>query len=117
MENVWKVLIAAALAALGAYLRQLAAPLAVLIAVMILDYISGISAAWKTKTLDSRIGLVGIIKKVLIINECISILENTAEMGVPQPPFIQKLLERLKRHTEDIAGEDSISEKNDDGIE
>ena len=157
MENVWKVLIAAALAALGAYLRQLAAPLAVLIAVMILDYISGISAAWKTKTLDSRIGLVGIIKKVcyllivavgmvldylihmlggefglnlegtyfvglvviiwLIINECISILENTAEMGVPQPPFIQKLLERLKRHTEDIAGEDSFSEKNDDGIE
>ena len=145
MENVWKVLIAAILAALGAYLRQLAAPLLVLIVVMVLDWISGISSAWKRKQLDSRIGLVGIIKKVgyllivavgmvldyliqmlggefglslegtyfiglvviiwLIINECISILENTAEMGAPVPPFVQKLLERLKRHTEEIAGE------------
>ena len=141
--NGWKILIATVLAALGAYLQQLAAPLAVLIAVMVLDYISGISAAWKTRQLDSRIGLVGIVKKVcyllivavgmvldyliqmlggefglslegtyfvglvviiwLIINECISILENTAEMGVPVPPFVGELLNRLKRKTEDVA--------------
>ncbi len=145
MENGWKILIAAALAALGAYLRQLAVPLAVLLAVMVLDYISGMIAAIRTGTLDSRIGLMGILKKIsyllivavgmvldyliqmlggefglslegtyfiglvviiwLIINECISILENTAEMGAPVPPFVQKLLERLKRHTEEIAGE------------
>ena len=57
MENVWKALIAACLAALGAYLRQLATPLAVLIAVMVLDYISGMIAAVRTHTLDSRIGI------------------------------------------------------------
>lgn len=148
--NGWKILIAAVLAALGAYLQQLAAPLAVLIVVMVLDYISGISAAWKTKTLDSRVGLVGIVKKVcyllivavgmvldyliqmlggrfglsmegayfvglvviiwLIINECISILENTAEMGVPVPPFVGALLKRLKRHTEEAAGDDDDGE-------
>ena len=149
MENVWKALIAACLAALGAYLRQLATPLAVLIAVMVLDYISGMIAAVRTHTLDSRIGILGILKKVsylgivavgmvldyliqmlggefgvqlegtyfvgllviiwLIINECISILENTDEAGGPVPPFVAALLKRLKRHTENIAGEDSSS--------
>lgn len=148
--NGWKVLIAAVLAALGAYLRQLAAPLWVLGVVMLLDYISGISAAWATKTLDSRTGILGIIKKVcyllivavgmvidyliqllgaevglslegtyyvglvviiwLIINECISILENTSEMGVPVPPFIEGLLTRLKRHTEKDMGGDEDGE-------
>ncbi|MBQ7737288.1 MAG: phage holin family protein [Oscillospiraceae bacterium] len=145
MENGWKILIAAALAALGAYLRQLAVPLAVLLTVMVLDYISGMIAAIRTGTLDSRIGLMGILKKVsyllivavgmvldyliqmlggefgvqlegtyivgllvifwLIINECISILENVDEAGGPVPPFVAAMLKRLKRHTEDIAGE------------
>ena len=145
MENVWKGLIAVILAAVGAYFRELAAPLLVLILVMVLDYISGISAAWVTHQLSSRIGIMGIIKKVcyllivavgmtldyliqllggkfgvqlenvyfvgllviiwLIINECISILENTDEMGLPVPGFIRALLKRLKRHTETIAGE------------
>ncbi len=142
--NGWKILIAAVLAALGAYLRQLAAPLAVLIAVLVLDYISGISAAFVNRELDSRIGILGIIKKVgyllivavgmvldyliqmlggefglsmegtyfvgliviiwLIINECISILENTAATGAPVPPFVGELLNRLKRKTENVAG-------------
>lgn len=172
MGTGWKVLIAAVLAALGAYLQQLAAPLVVLIVVMVLDYISGMIAAVKTGTLDSRIGIMGIIKKVsyllivavgmvldyliqllggkfglslegtyfvgllviiwLIINECISILENTDEAGGPVPPFVAAMLKRLKRHTEDIAGEDTPpsaadggsspqgalhEERNDDGIE
>ena len=134
------------LAALAAYFQQLLAPLCVLFAVMLLDYISGISSAWVRKQLSSRIGLLGIVKKVsyllivavgmaldylitmlgakfgvsledsyfvgllviiwLIINECISILENCDEMGLPVPAFVGALLKRLKRHTEEIAGED-----------
>ena len=145
MGTGWKILIAAVLAALGAYLQQLAAPLVVLIVVMVLEYISGMIAAVRTGTLDSRIGIMGIIKKVsyllivavgmvldyliqllggkfglslegtyfvgllviiwLIINECISILENCDEMSLPVPGFIGKLLTRLKRHTEEAAGE------------
>jgi toxin secretion/phage lysis holin len=131
-------------------MQQLAASLLVLLGVMVLDYISGISAAWVNRQLSSRIGLIGIVKKVsyllivavgmaldyliamlggrfgvqihdnyfvgllviiwLIINECISILENADEMGLPVPEFIKKLLARLKRHTDEIAGETEDSE-------
>lgn len=141
--NGWKVLTAAILAAVAAYMKELVAPLLVLFTVIVLDYISGISAAWITKQLSSRVGIIGIVKKVsyllivavgmaldyligvlgaklgvqldgvyfvgllvivwLIINECISILENADEMGLPVPTFIGKLLTRLKRHTEEKA--------------
>ena len=145
MANNWKLLVAAVLAGVGAYLRQLAAPLCVLLGVMGLDYVSGVAAAWQTRTLDSRTGLTGIVKKVgyllivavgmtadyliqllggrfglplegvyyvgltvigwLILNECVSILENTAELGAPVPPVLRPLLERLRRHAETAAGE------------
>jgi toxin secretion/phage lysis holin len=145
MANSLKMLLAAILAAVGAYMQQLAGSLLVLLAVMVLDYISGISAAWVNHQLSSRIGLIGIVKKVsyllivfvgmaldylifllgqkfgvqindsyfvgllviiwLIINECISILENADEMGLPVPGFVKKLLARLKQHTDAVAGE------------
>lgn len=42
----------------------------------------------------------------LIINELISILENVAAIGGPVPPFLQKLLTRLKSTVEKQAEED-----------
>lgn len=145
MANSLKMLMAAILAAVFAYMQQLAASLLVLLGVMVLDYISGISSAWVNHQLSSRVGLIGIVKKVsyllivfvgmaldylifllgqkfgvqindsyfvgllviiwLIINECISILENADEMGLPVPGFIKKLLARLKQHTDAISGE------------
>lgn len=42
----------------------------------------------------------------LIINELISILENTAAMGVPVPSFVTKLLNRLKDKVEEKADEE-----------
>lgn len=141
----YKVLLTALLAAVAAYFKALVGPMIVLLIVMVLDYISGISAALMTHTLDSGIGIRGIIKKVcyllivavgmaldylinllgatfgvqmenvffvgllvivwLIINECISILENADEMKLPVPAFIGKLLLRLRRHTEEISGD------------
>lgn len=37
----------------------------------------------------------------LIINECISILENVAKLGVPIPSFLKPILARLKQSTEE----------------
>lgn len=37
----------------------------------------------------------------LIINECISILENLSEMGVPMPIFLIKISKRLKNNMEE----------------
>ena len=96
----------------------------ILIFCIICDYITGLAAAYKNKELSSRIGFLGIMKKVTILlivalchitdmelfgesafmksavcgfyiaNESLSILENTAAMGVKYP---QKLLETLKQ--------------------
>jgi len=41
----------------------------------------------------------------LVINECISILENLTEIGVPMPVFLIKIAKRLKN---------SVEEKGDD---
>lgn len=38
----------------------------------------------------------------LIINECISILENLIEIGIPMPEFLVKVAKRLKNGVEDI---------------
>lgn len=145
MENFWKAVIAAAVAALAAYFKQLIVPIAVLLAAMICDYVTGMAAAWMTKELSSKRGIQGVIKKVfylmivavgmgidylivvmagklgvqlginyivgllvivwLIINELISILENSGRIGVPMPEFLKKLLDRLKQTTEQKAAE------------
>jgi phage-related holin len=36
----------------------------------------------------------------LILNECISILENISEIGVPIPAFLVTLIQKLKKTTE-----------------
>ena len=96
----------------------------ILIFCIVCDYITGLASAYKNKELSSRIGFLGIMKKVTILlivalchitdmelfgesafmksavcgfyiaNESLSILENTAAMGVKYP---QKLLETLKQ--------------------
>ncbi len=142
-ETTLRAVAAVAMAALGAYLKQAVVPLAVLVAVMVLDYLTGMAKAWAAGTLCSRTGLQGIVKKVgylvivavamvadwvvrygfeqveityelhffvclmvavwLIINECISILENVAALGAPVPPWLLKLIQRLKARTEDTS--------------
>lgn len=140
-ENAAKGLVALVFAGAGAYFQELLAPVIVLGLVMLADYISGLARAWIGRTLCSRVGIIGIIKKIaylfavavavvvdwviqtaavrvglelgsfylfgllvtiwLILNECISILENLAEIGVPLPVFLVKIVERLKQTTEE----------------
>lgn len=142
-ENVVQAIITAIVAGVSVYFGVVAIPILVLIAVMIVDYVTGLVGAYIAGQLNSRIGIVGIIKKIsylglvavgmvtdyiiysalaqlgvsielgycvgmviviwLIINELISILENLAEIGVPLPTFITKLIARLKNTVESKA--------------
>lgn len=140
MENAWKALVVGTLTAMAAYLRAVTVPVVVLCAVMMLDWLTGMTAAWINGELDSRVGFFGAIRKLgrlclvavgmaadyiiasgvstagaelpidmavallvcfwLIINECISVLENCDKAGVPIPEFLKKALKRAHRETE-----------------
>lgn len=108
-----------------------------IIALMALDYITGIFCAVSTKTLSSEIGFKGLVKKLMILviiavghlvdayiigtgsalmtavilffaaNEGISILENAALLGLPVPKKLRDVLEQLKT--------DSDEEEDNDG--
>lgn len=150
-ENVFRAALTVILAGAAAYFRQLVGPLIVLVVVMIADYITGMAAAWATGTLSSRVGVLGIIKKVgylfvvgvavvvdyvitfaaenagadlagfhifgllvtiwLILNECISILENLSEIGVPLPGFLVAIVRKLKKSTEQAGDEQAKPEE------
>lgn len=100
--------------------------LSCLLIAIILDYISGLIKAYETKTLSSKIGLRGILKKVgvllvvmlavlidrvagdtgairtlviyyFVANEGLSIVENLAQAGIPIPQTIKKALKALKK--------------------
>lgn len=65
MENkTIRAVFSAAAAALAAYLGVLAVPIIVLLVMMIIDYISGMAAAWMHSELSSKVGAKGIVKKV-----------------------------------------------------
>lgn len=63
-ETTLKAAIAVAMAAATAYLRELAIPVFVLAGVMVIDYLSGMVSAWVKCELSSRVGVLGIVKKV-----------------------------------------------------
>ena len=64
MNDNAKLFFAAVWAGLWAYTQQLLVPMAILILVMVVDYITGVTAAWKLGELNSRVGVVGILKKL-----------------------------------------------------
>lgn len=53
-----------ALAGLTAYLGIVAVPITVLIVAMIVDYATGMAAAWHDSSLSSKKGVFGIVKKI-----------------------------------------------------
>lgn len=119
----------AAMAAVGAVcgflFGELNGMLAALIAISLMDYVTGVIAAAVSKTLSSAIGFKGICKKlmlftlvavaniidtqvigssvlrtavifVFIANEGLSIIENSAEMGVPIPQKLKDVLAQIR---------------------
>ncbi len=117
----------ASLAFLGGVLSWLVGDLdgfmKVLIAFVVIDYITGITASYITKTLDSNVGLHGIARKMVIFmlvaianildnellghanflrdalvffylgNEGLSILENCVRIGLPFPESLKQRLQ------------------------
>lgn len=101
--------------------------LTLLCVVVITDYITGIAAAVYKKELNSRIGFIGILKKVLIFvvvafasafdrflpvthnaikaavcmfyiaNEALSVTENIGTLGIPLPKALRDAVEKLKK--------------------
>ena len=75
----------------------------------LLGVVVAIVADWVVMTAAAKIGVdlggfyfFGLLVTVwLILNECISILENISEIGVPLPAFLLKLIEKLKKTVED----------------
>lgn len=102
-----------------------------LIAFVVVDYITGIMCAVTDKKLSSEIGFKGICKKVLVFvlvglanildvqvigtgcvlrtaviffyisNEGVSILENSAHLGLPIPSKLKDILEQLHDRAEE----------------
>lgn len=124
MDNITKNILAAICAVAGFVFGDLNGLMKALIALIIIDYISGVLAAIGEKKLSSEVGAKGIAKKIFMLlivaianivdinvigeghvlksvtvifyiaNECISLLENAGRLGVPAP---KKLLDTLKQ--------------------
>lgn len=100
-----------------------------LLVAIVLDYLSGLIKAYNTKTLSSRIGFRGILKKLgllilvmvavlvdrvtgnsgairtviiyyFVANEGLSIIENLGAAGIPIPKFLKKALKALKKEND-----------------
>ena len=112
---------------LGWFLGGLDGFLYALIAFTVIDYITGVMCAITDKKLSSSVGFKGICRKVLIFtlvgignivdvyvlgqggvlrtaviffylsNEGVSIMENTAHLGLPIPAKLKEVLEQLHK--------------------
>lgn len=106
-----------------------------LIAFVVIDYLTGIMVAIIEKKLSSKVGFRGIFKKVLVFalvaighmidtyiiqnvsairtaviffylsNEGISILENSAKIGLPIPKKLKDVLKQINKDEEEKADE------------
>lgn len=113
-------------AVLGDFFGGMDGLLTVLVAFVVLDYITGVLCAVVEKRLSSETGFKGICQKVMIFclvgmanlldtqiigsgsmlrtaviffycaNEGISIIENAARIGLPVPENLRKVMEQLK---------------------
>ena len=91
-ESVLKGLIAAVGAGVLSYFHQLAVPVLMLTAVMVLDYLTGLVSAGIRRSISSRTGLLGIVKKVcylalVAVGGCIDwlLINGMAWAGVETP--------------------------------
>ena len=63
----FKIVCTTVLTGILAYFRIIAIPILVLLVFMILDYLTGMAAAWVHCEISSRTGIIGIVKKVMYL--------------------------------------------------
>ena len=126
MDNVFKSIMAGVCTVLSFLFGDMEGLMVALIALIIIDYISGVIAAAVEKRLSSEVGAKGIAKKIFMLlivalanivdinvigdghvlktvtvvfyicNECISLIENAGRIGVPVPKKLLDVLEQLR---------------------
>ena len=126
MDNIFKNIMAGICTVLSFLFGDMEGLMVALIALIILDYISGVIAAAVEKRLSSEVGAKGIAKKIFMLlivalanivdinvigdghvlktvtvvfyicNECISLIENAGRIGVPVPKKLLDVLEQLR---------------------
>lgn len=126
MDNILKQIMAAICTLISFLFGDMEGLMVALIALIILDYISGVIAAAVEKRLSSEAGAKGIAKKIFMLlivalanivdinvigdghvlktvtvvfyicNECISLIENAGRIGVPVPKKLLDVLEQLR---------------------
>ena len=127
MSDIMKSLLAAVCTAISFLFGETDGMFIALVVLIVLDYISGVMAAAVKKELSSAVGAKGIAKKVFMLlivvvanivdvnvigeghalrtvviifyiaNECISLIENAGELGVPVPKKLLEVLAQLKK--------------------
>ena len=130
MDNIFKSIMAWICTIISFLFGDMEGMLIALIALIILDYISGVIAAAVEKRLSSEVGAKGIAKKIFMLlivalanivdinvigdghvlktvtvvfyicNECISLIENAGRIGVPVPKKLLDVLEQLRDRDE-----------------
>ena len=126
MDNIFKNILAGLCTVLSFLFGDMEGLMVALVALIILDYISGVIAAAVEKRLSSEVGAKGIAKKIFMLlivalanivdinvigdgqvlktvtvvfyicNECISLIENAGRIGVPVPKKLLDVLEQLR---------------------
>ena len=131
MDNIFKNIMAGICTILSFLFGDIEGMMVALIALIVLDYISGVIAAAVEKRLSSEVGAKGIAKKIFMLlivalanivdinvigdghvlktvtvvfyicNECISLIENAGRIGVPVPKKLLDVLEQLRDKDDD----------------
>ena len=126
MDNILQNILAGVCTVLSFLFGDMEGLMIALVALIILDYISGVIAAAVEKRLSSEVGAKGIAKKIFMLlivalanivdinvigdghvlktvtvvfyicNECISLIENAGRIGVPVPKKLLDVLEQLR---------------------
>ena len=114
---------------------------------MVLDYITGLIAAWINKEISSEVGFKGLAKKFLILifialahildvnvlntypvlqsavmmffiaNEGISLIENAAKLGLPIPGKLLDVLKQLKKQGDSETEQEDSETEQEDKTE